>query len=102
MFRYGLMFLAACALIGVTGSAYAGGDAAAGKDKAKKCFACHPASGKVKGKNPNIVGMDAGAHVKAMNEYKAGTRKNAMMKNFTKKLSDQDIADIAAYYATLK
>lgn len=102
MFRYGLMFLAACALIGITGSAYAGGDAAAGKTLAKKCVACHPVNGKVKGKNPNIVGMKAAAHVKAMEEYKAGKRKNAMMKNFAKKLSDKQIADIAAYYASLK
>ena len=44
--------------------------------------------------------MDEAAFVKAMNDYKSGARKHMMMEMFAKKLSDQDNADLAAFYAT--
>jgi cytochrome c553 len=83
-----------------SGIVSAAGDAAAGAEKAAQCTSCHGANGEGSGDNPKIAGMDQGAFIKAMNAYKSGERKNMMMEMFAKKLSDQDNADLAAYYAS--
>ena len=97
-----LPILAAVAVFATTGLAQAGGDAAAGAAKAKRCVACHGAKGEGKGKTPAIAGLPEDVLVKALHDYKSGARKNLMMKMITKKLSDQDMADLAAYYHSLK
>jgi len=103
MIRNLMMILAACALIGATVPAKASGDAAAGKAYAvKKCKACHGDKGEGKKKNPPVANLSADDHVKAMQEYKSGARKHKMMQNLAKKMSDKEIADVAAYYASLK
>ena len=96
--RYGM--IAVIFAMGTTGAAYAGGDAAAGGQKAAQCSSCHGANGEGSGDNPKIAGMDDAAFIKAMNDYKSGARKHMMMEMFAKKLSDQDNADMAAFYAT--
>lgn len=78
---------------------FAAGDANAGKDKAAACTSCHGIDGKGSDPNPNIAGMNVGKFTTAMKAYKTGERKHAMMEMFAKKLSDQDIEDLAAYYA---
>ncbi len=92
--------LVASAFLISSGVALAAGDAAAGGEKAAQCSSCHGANGEGSGANPKIAGMDQGAFVKAMNDYKSGARKNMMMEMFAKKLSDQDNADLAAFYAS--
>lgn len=87
-------------LLSFSGATFAGGDAAAGATKAGQCASCHGANGEGSGDNPKIAGMDQAAFVKAMNDYKSGARKHMMMEMFAKKLSDQDNADLAAFYAT--
>lgn len=87
-------------LLALSTTAFAGGDAAAGEKAAGQCASCHGANGEGVGENPKIAGMDTGAFTKAMNDYKSGARKNMMMEMFAKKLSDKDIADLAAFYAT--
>ena len=87
-------------LITASSSVFAGGDKAAGAQKAGQCSSCHGANGEGMGDNPKIAGMDKGAFVKAMNDYKSGARKHMMMEMFAKKLSDQDNADLAAHYAS--
>lgn len=86
-------------LASFTTVALAGGDAAAGATKSKTCVSCHGANGEGVAKNTKIAGMDVGKFKKAMADYKNGTRKHAMMQMFAKKLSDADVADLAAYYA---
>lgn len=86
-------------LMAFSGAVSAAGDAAAGEQKAAQCSSCHGVNGEGSGDNPKIAGMDQGAFVKAMNDYKSGARKHMMMEMFAKKLSDQDNADMAAYYA---
>lgn len=83
------------------GSALAGGDPAAGESKAANCAGCHGANGEGMGDNPALAGMDKAAFEEAMNAYKSGERENAMMQMFAGQLSDQDIHDLAAYYASL-
>ena len=102
MKKYGLATLAACAVLVASGFAQADGDAVVGQALAKKCVVCHGKMGEGKMKNPPIAGLNQAAFVKNMHDYKSGARKNKMMKMVVKKLSDQGIADLAAYYATLK
>lgn len=97
-----LIVVVACVVLGISGPALAGGDIAAGKAKAAKCAFCHGADGAGKKSNPALAGMNVEEHIKAMHDYRNGLRKHAAMKMLAKKLSDQDIADIATYYASLK
>jgi cytochrome c553 len=90
------------ALLGIAGPTHAAGDAGAGKAKAAPCGGCHGANGEGKGSNPALAGKPEGALAQAMRDYKSGKRDNAMMKGFVSKLSDQDIDNLAAYYASLK
>ncbi len=94
-----LVFAALC--LAMVGSAYAGGDAAAGKSKAASCMGCHGANGEGMGPNPKITGLTEEAFVKAMVEYKTGKRPHMGMQALSKALSEQDFADLAAYYASL-
>ena len=81
---------------------FAAGDATAGKEKSATCTSCHGVDGKGSEPNTNIAGMDVGKFTSAMKAYKTGERNHAMMQMFAKKLSDQDVADLAAYYASKK
>lgn len=97
-----LCVLAACASLALAGPASAAGDAAAGQALQNKCSGCHGANGEGKGPNPPLAGMDYDKHVAAMEEYKSGARDHKMMQMLVKKMSDKEIADLAAYYASLK
>lgn len=96
------LVLSAAFLAGIAGSAMAAGDVAAGQAKAKSCAGCHGANGEGKGKNPPIAGMAAADFSKAMGDYSSGARDNKSMARIAKKLSDADVANLAAYYASLK
>jgi cytochrome c553 len=102
MLRNLFVAVAACALLGLAGPAGAAGDADVGKTKAGKCNSCHGADGLGKKDNPPLAGMNEEAHVKAMQDYQTGAREHKMMQMLAKKMSDSEIADLAAYYATLK
>jgi len=101
MMKSKLMIALLFALMAGTGTVYAGGDAAAGEAKAANCAGCHGAAGEGMGDNPPVAGLDAAEHFKMLQEYKAGERGEAMMQMFTAQLSEEDMADIAAWYATL-
>jgi cytochrome c553 len=79
-------------------------DVAAGKAIAEDaCVDCHGDDGKGDEDNPAINGWAADKFTKAMVEYQNGTRtKDAKMTKAAKKLSAAQVADVAAYYATLK
>jgi cytochrome c553 len=88
--------------VGFFGFAHAGGDAQAGKAKAASCAGCHGANGEGNGPNPGLAGMNEAQFVKAVADYRSGKRANPAMKAFASQLSDQDAANLAAYYAALK
>jgi cytochrome c553 len=88
--------------LALAGAAQAGGDAEAGKAKAKTCATCHGASGEGKSPNPALAGHAEDQFVQALKDYKSGKRANGVMKTFATPLSDQDMANLAAYYASLK
>lgn len=102
MLKYLSIAFAACLVLGLTGPAGAEGNVDAGMKLAAKCGGCHGKNGEGKKDNPALAGMDTAAHVKALQDYKSGARDNKAMMRAVAKLSDQDMADIAAYYASLK
>jgi cytochrome c553 len=83
------------------GSAQAGGDAARGAELAVDCADCHGDDGKGDEDVPSIAGMDAAKHAKALADFKSGAVESEDMIDYAEDLSEQDMADIAAYYATL-
>jgi cytochrome c553 len=95
------LMLCACAMFAAPTWA---ADAAAGKKLAEDtCADCHGDDGKGDDEIPGIAGMSVDKFTKAIAEYKNGTRtKSAKMTKEAKKLSDADVANVAAYYSTLK
>lgn len=100
--KHELLIAGMIALLGVIGSAQAGGDAKAGKAKTGSCAACHGANGEGVGPNPALAGMNEDKFVQAIKEFQSGKRNNAPMKAMTMQLNEQDMANVAAYYASLK
>lgn len=84
----------------IAGQALAG-DAAAGKAKSESCANCHGEDGKEEADHV-IAGMAEDKFIKDMKDYQSGAKQNKKMAKAVKGLSDEDIANLAAYYATLK
>jgi len=84
----------------VSTSVFSAGDVTAGKEKAKVCTSCHGVDGEGIAPKTKISGLSVGTFSAAMKAYKNGEREHAMMQMFSKKLNDQDIDDLAAYYST--
>jgi cytochrome c553 len=96
-----LLIVGVIALLGI-GNAQAAGDVQAGKAKAGMCAGCHGANGEGVAPNPALAGKKEDQLIQAMKDYKSGRRDNAVMKAFASQLSDQDMANLAAYYASLR
>ena len=97
--------LAACALVlAASPLAFAAsGDASVGKKKSTPCQACHGPEGVSPSPDfPNLAGQYADYLETAMRHYRAGKRKNPIMAEQVKNLSDRDMMDLAAYYASLR
>jgi cytochrome c553 len=95
---------AAAAVLGLAGPAAsaAGGDPELGRTKATTCHACHGADGLAIAPNyPKLAGQHEAYLVHVLRQYRSGERKNAIMAGFATALSDEDIADLAAFYASL-
>ena len=74
-----------------------------GKAKAAQvCAACHGADGAkpTAPENPSLAGQHEDYLAQALSDYKSGKRTNAIMKGFAGQLSKQDIADLAAWFAS--
>jgi cytochrome c553 len=97
-----LLTAGALALFSICAVAQAGGDAAAGKAKAATCAGCHGAKGEGVKPNPPLAGLPEAKFIQAMKDYKSGKRANPVMKSFAGQVSDQDVENLAAYYASLK
>jgi len=97
-----LVFLVAIIFSALTSASFAG-DAAAGKAKSVTCAGCHGANGISNNPMwPNLAGQKQAYLASALQMYRDGRRKNAMMSAMAKNLTDADIANLAAYYANLK
>jgi cytochrome c553 len=81
-------------------TAAAKGDPVAGKAKSVTCQACHGVDGKsIAPEYPNLAGQYASYMEKALRDYRDGRRTNVIMAPMAAGLSDQDIADLAAWYS---
>jgi cytochrome c553 len=97
----------AVALLGASFSVQAEdvkGDIKAGQTKNAMCIGCHGIPGYQASfpeiyKVPKISGQGAKYIVSALNAYKKGERKHPSMRGIAETLSDQDMADLAAYYS---
>jgi cytochrome c553 len=96
-----LLCLGFLTLLGMAGLTRAAGDVQAGKAKSSSCAMCHGANGEGKGANPKLAGVAQGQFVQAMEDFKSGKRKDPTMKTYADSLSAADIANLAAYYASL-
>jgi cytochrome c553 len=72
-----------------------------GATLAMKCTMCHGARGLSEADSPNLAGQYAAVVFKELQDFKAGARTSAVMAPMVAELSDQDMADLAAYYAYL-
>ena len=87
--------------LGVTGVARAAGDATAGQTKAAVCGACHGADGNSPLPNfPKLAGQGEKYLTKQMHDIKDGKRTVLEMTGMLTNLNDQDLSDIAAYFAS--
>lgn len=78
------------------------GDGQAGKAKAVICAACHGGMGiSPVGAFPNLAGQKEEYLVAQITAFRDGARESAQMAPMVSGLSDEDIANLAAYYASL-
>jgi cytochrome c553 len=72
-----------------------------GATLAQRCAICHGPQGVSDANSPNLAGQFAAVTWKELNDFKTGARVNVVMSPFAANLSNQDMLDIAAYYAYL-
>lgn len=97
--RVQVLFLGLC----FSGVASAAPDIAAGKEKAGMCFSCHGVDGNSKNSNfPILAGQKPAYLVNQLRAFRDGTRENAMMQNMAANLTDQEINNLAAFFASVK
>jgi len=96
-----LITMALCLSFGLISPIMAAGNAEAGKGKAAVCALCHGADGNSPmDMFPKIAGQGEAYLVKQMADFKSGERNNAVMAPMVATLSDEDMADLAAYFAS--
>ncbi|WP_074903366.1 c-type cytochrome [Nitrosomonas communis] len=88
-----------------SGVVQAAGDAEAAKAKISMCIGCHGIEGyrtsyPVVYHVPKLGGQHEAYLAKVLRDYKSGERKHPQMSGIAATLSDQDIEDLAAYYAS--
>ena len=96
------VLIAGAAMVITIGAAQAAGNPAAGQAKAGMCAACHGPTGKGVAPNPPLAGKSEAQLAQALHQYKSGQRPNPVMKGIAASLSDQDIDNLATYFASLR
>jgi len=96
-----LAALCALALAAPVFAAGPKGNVAAGQEKSKTCTSCHGPTGNesLDPSYPKLAGQYPEYLAKALHDYKSGERQNAIMAGMAAALTDEDIDDLAAYYA---
>ncbi len=93
--------LSLVAALGWTSSALAAGSKEAGQAKAATCSACHGMDGNsLNPEWPNLAGQGEAYIVRQLQAFKAGQRQNVLMSPMAAILSDEDMADLAAYFSS--
>lgn len=96
-----LMTSITLAFVGFNSLAYSADNAEKVKTLTATCVACHGEQGlSVSPAFPNLAGQYQDYTIQALKAYRAGDRQNPIMAPMAANLSDQDIEDLAAYYAS--
>jgi cytochrome c553 len=93
------------ALAGCYGLALSGASIAADvhtRTIASTCMTCHGPGGKSQGAIPSIAGLEKDYFVKAMKDFKSGTRPASIMKRHANGYTDAEVEAMGAYFASLK
>lgn len=103
--KLGASFLTLGVVVATAGPVSAAGDAAAGSKKIGMCQGCHGIEGFRTAypevySVPKLGGQSAGYIVAALKAYKVGDRQHPSMRSIAASLSEQDMADLAAYYSS--
>ncbi|EAU41120.1 Class I diheme cytochrome c4 [Fulvimarina pelagi HTCC2506] len=92
--------LAVCAFLSMPAKA---ADPAAGREKAGQCATCHGKDGIATTPDaPNLAGMSSIYTEAQLKAFKAGERQHQQMSIIAQSLSEEDIADLAAWYAAIE
>ncbi len=85
------------------GAVQAGGDPVRGQELAVDCGDCHGEDGLGDEDYSGLAGLDEAKHIKLLQDYKSGAivDDDEEMLDYVVELSDQDMADLAAYYAAM-
>lgn len=98
-----LLLTLAAATVTALPSAADAADAAAGRKKARQCQTCHGLDGIAKIPiAPHIAGENQIYLETQLKNFRSGKREHEIMSVIAKGLSDEDIADLAAWYASIK
>lgn len=94
-----LMTTVMCLTLGTVAPTMAAGDANAGKGKSVMCAACHGADGNSPSDAfPKLAGQGEAYLIKQLADFKSGERSNAVMAPMVASLTEQDMADLSAFY----
>jgi cytochrome c553 len=106
MMKTSFKLLVIGASLAISSQTIAAGDPVAGRNKAETCLGCHAVASYFNVYPsyhvPKLAGQHADYLITALQAYKAGTRKHETMQANAANLSDQDMADIAAYLSNAK
>jgi cytochrome c553 len=82
-------------------AAHADGDKALGQFLSSECVTCHQITGRYEG-IPPIVGWPKSVFIEIMGEYRAQKRANPIMQTIAVRLTEGEIAALAAYFGSLQ
>jgi cytochrome c553 len=95
--------LSLVAIVGWSSPAAAAGSAEAGQAKSATCMACHGPDGNSPSPEwPNLASQHSSYIVHQLQSFKSGARQNDLMSPMAMILSDEDMADLAAYFSSQK
>jgi len=101
--QFKLMIATVFGLMIIAGAAMADGDPARGKELSVDCADCHGENGLGDEEVPGLAGLDEAYQIEQLMAYKSGERTDEeAMVMYAEELSEQDMADLAAYYAGLE
>lgn len=97
-----LMIAAVAILMVMVGNAQAKGNAERGADLTSDCIECHKMDGKGDFETPAIAGKDEAYLLKQLRGFYSGKKKSMddLMHMYTEERTDQDLQDLAAYWAS--
>ena len=89
-----------CLLLVSVGVSHAAGNVEAGRNKGQECNSCHGKDGEGLSPAPPLAGLSEEYFIRQMSAYKTGAREHEMMQMFAAQTSEEETANLAAYYAS--